>query len=294
MPRYCHRRLDMTCRLVTWGAMFFLYFSCVACQKKPTIYVAPRDQNASETDERGAEPSDLQSTPVFTPPPSRELIEKAIAMTVRLHGGDPRGEGFDGSGVILGKDDEGILYIMTVSHATKETIHAVEFFSVTSGTPVATVNGPSLVAASDQRDLAILCVRAPSKLAFGAAKLDAVQTSKEVPKVAYSVGCSEGRDPSVLPEGVTGQALIHAEGSERRCRMWITRSPQSVGRSGGELLNDKGRLIGIASLSHDTRGYYVHSSELFVFLNWVQNENVATKGTLDFRRPAAALCQELG
>lgn len=198
---------------------------------------------------------------VRIPSPSTEILKRAIGCTVRLRGID-----FDGSGIVVGRLHEDA-YILTVEHGTREKILTVEFFSILSmKDPVFTATENTIVSKDKRTDLAILKVAVPKDLEIELCLPPNKADFNNQPDYAYSSGCSEGRIPTVLRERITGSRRIKVAGTSKNARMWVTESPQSGGRSGGPLINDKGSLLGVALGKSGKSGYYCHLEEISQYL----------------------------
>lgn len=208
---------------------------------------------------------DKLTEPSVAAPPTAELIRKALRATVRLVG-----DGFTGSGVILTKDDDGFLYVLTVRHAVQEGVDEIEFFSASTWPkPSASFGGVEVISESETRDLAVLRVRVPDELEFGTVTLCRQSDVNSY----YSSGCSAGKAPTVLPERIMGSQKIRVENRLLNAEMWVADSPQALGRSGGPLLNVNGSLLGIAlgksqanSGGQEEQGFYCHSTEISDYL----------------------------
>lgn len=236
------------------------------CNKKRKSRFAEdhRDDSTKQTTatiSSGTKSKKNSSTPV--PEASDQLEKMAVASTVRLivEPEKDSGAGF-GSGVVVGRDDEDAVYVLTVWHAAKPGIRCVEFFSPQSHEPVRCTQ-MEVISKSERRDLALLRVEVSEPVDFQVAKIASVAKN---PSYGYSVGCSSGRAPTVLGEHILGHDTIHPAGSDMRAKMWRTNKPQAQGRSGGALLDENGELLGIAVMATDQSGFYCHSDEIREYL----------------------------
>ena len=262
------------------GWLVFLCLLALGCEKRPPRFaedMRPRKGQSSDNqeqaggDKKGTGTSEQQSSGGKSEGPvpivSSELQRKAITSTVRLtvepEVGEPKGDTGFGSGVIIGKDKSGAVYILTVWHAARHGIRCVDFYDSDSKI-VATYSSPEVVGKSIERDLAILKTAVDDDLQFVTVEL--VADTKTKPAYGYSVGCGSGRPPNVLGERIIGDKVVRFEGSETRARIWITDLPQEGGRSGGALLDPDGRLLGIA-IKATADGYYTHAEEIRQFLS---------------------------
>ena len=244
---------------------------------------SPADSSSSQPSDDESAADDKQPTPKFVPSPSSALLAKAIGCTVRLRGRD-----FDGSGAIMGRDNDGYLYILTVEHASRENIREVDVFSVTTfPKPAATFSNPEVLSTSPRTDLALLRVRMDRKVELEPCKLVENASNVNNPKYAYSSGCSEGQPPTVLGERITGSGRYRIEDSNESAWMWEVEKPQKKGRSGGPLLDRDGYLIGIArgkqETETETAGYYAHSKEIAGYFIDSRQRGLITWGELGNR-----------
>lgn len=248
----------------------------LGCEKPPPRFAEdakqrnrnPSEKQAlSESDDTDASNSTGSSSKVVSVPiVTRALHDQAIRSTVRLTVEPEAGSlhsatGF-GSGVIVGRDEAGAVYILTVWHAAKHGIRCVEYFDANSQTHKIQ-QAPKVIGKSVKRDLALIKASVDS---LQVSVVDVAPQSEESPPYGYSVGCSSGRDPTVLGERIIDDKLIRFDGSETRARMWVTDLPQEGGRSGGALLDPQGRLLGIA-IKATVNGYYTHADEIRQFLS---------------------------
>ena len=241
--------------------------SFCGCNKKHRSRFAEdhRDYSKKQTTATNVEAAQKPSTPI--PDASDEFRKMAMATTVRLivepEKTKDSGTGFGfGSGVVVGKDDQNAVYVLTVWHAAEPGIRHVEFFPSLTGKPVR-YSPPEVISKSERRDLALLRVEVDDRMDFQVAKIAPSGTN---PRFGYSVGCSSGSAPTLLEENILRHAMIHPEGSEKRAKMWLTDMPQTQGRSGGALLDENGNVLGIALMATETQGFYCHNDEIREYL----------------------------
>jgi S1-C subfamily serine protease len=86
---------------------------------------------------------------------------------------------------------------------------------------------------------------------------------KAYPFLAASVGCEWGH-PTVQQETVLGKRLVRQR-AELAFYWEFGRIPEK-GRSGGPILDGRGRLIGLQSATQDNRGYATHLDEILAGL----------------------------
>ena len=193
-----------------------------------------------------------------------ELIKLGMSFTVRVRNSRAAKELFDGSGVIVG-EKEGFVYILTVCHAVDAGIGEVDFFSLdTFPNPTLTLTHPEVVVKSRTADLAVIRVKTAKQLPF--APVSFVKKLDKDPKSVYSVGCSAGNTPTLLPETLLKKSRIQIRQNGPKRFLWSTDSPQQQGRSGGPLISADGRLLGLALGTDGENGFYSHFSEIADYL----------------------------
>lgn len=192
---------------------------------------------------------------------------------------DDNGQG-DGSGVVLGSDDSGRLYILTAFHITEANIQAVDLYSLSSDTYPRShqrLRPVEVISDSSRRDLAILRSVQPIS-----EEVRSLTISKSpittLPKHVYSCGFTERFGPVTHAETILKKVTKRRPGQPKPTILWQTDSPQELGRSGGPLLDSKGNLLGIASGADNEHGYYTHHDEIVAQLNDAKLEWLLTDG----------------
>ena len=91
------------------------------------------------------------------------------------------------------------------------------------------------------------------------------QRPKNFPVAGRSIG--KGKDPSTIArvESISAREFIARDGKQPAF-FWRAEVPPAQGRSGGPLLDERGRVIGIAVAAGGTRGYYAHHDEIVAAL----------------------------
>jgi S1-C subfamily serine protease len=198
--------------------------------------------------------------------------ERAVAATVKVVNAD---DGKDGSGVVIQKGGPHA-YLLTACHVVPKS-KTVEILVAGSGTGKASKPGKTLkaevLARSPEADLAVL--RLPSE---GAPPALPVAPAGAKPKLAVSVGWEKGDAPTALDESVKGKVRLKRPGETGTVWCWETVRKQATGRSGGPLVDEAGRVVGLASGHDGETGYYVHADEIRTFLRanglkWVLEED---------------------
>ncbi|MCE9533225.1 MAG: serine protease [Planctomycetes bacterium] len=183
---------------------------------------------------------------------------EARAATIRIHCKDT---GSVGSGIIVGKKD-GFYYALTANHVVRQS-KTIECFSRSLGSTPRTHAFSDLEVLWGDPEPDLACVRFPvmgvdiDPLAISAISPEL----KRFPKAVFSVGWHESEAPTVAAdESLARKLLRNKEGGT--AFFWQTRIPPIEGRSGGALIDQKGRLIGICSGSQEGKGYYTHLDEI--------------------------------
>ncbi|WP_010035033.1 S1 family peptidase [Gemmata obscuriglobus] len=98
------------------------------------------------------------------------------------------------------------------------------------------------------------------------------------PKLVLSVGWEKGDAPGALDESLKGRVSLRKPGAANVVACFETVRKQAEGRSGGPLLDESGRVIGVATGHDGKTGYYVHVDEVRAFLKanalgWIVEED---------------------
>jgi S1-C subfamily serine protease len=206
----------------------------------------------------GAEPEPLLSG--F----SKEQQERALAITVRLLN---QARHSRGSGILLGKTGPTV-YALTASHVVADAREVdVETFSAASyPRPAKVYRSAEIIGRSGRGALDLALIRFSASDPIGE-KVRIGKTQAYPPNfLALSAGCSTGRPPSCSVESVVSTRLARKGGQADPALYWQTKERPARGRSGGPLLDGRGRLIGVCCGSNGDAGYYCHIDEIVRFL----------------------------
>lgn len=191
-------------------------------------------------------------------PPEETLMRRALAAALRVSGTQ------DGSGVLLHDPSTNQYIALTAYHVVKDskTLHVEVFDSATFPHAVKSTARAQIIGFSERLDLAIL------RLPTTHTKLASLPLASQAApgKLVYSVGCSDGKQPTVLPERLLGDYRVRRPGHKLSSRMWKSEMPPNAGRSGGPLIDEDGNIWGIAIAASGRNGFYVHRNEIVVFL----------------------------
>jgi S1-C subfamily serine protease len=170
-----------------------------------------------------------------------------------------------GTGVVVGVKD-GFAYLLTASHVAPYDRVEVAFTSRAEyPRPAWFAEKAEVVARWPDPDLAL--VRFPvGKRAVPVLPLaPAWQRPKSFPVPATTVGVGGGDASTILPDTIRAKELVARE-DKQPAFFWRTETPPESGRSGGALLDARGRVIGIAVAARGGSGYYAHHDEILAAL----------------------------
>ena len=193
--------------------------------------------NTALQDNTSGEDSEVERT--ITPPEHntteqsvQQIAQKALASTVYLRGYDVDGKELGaGSGFFVGTDK-----VATNHHVIKGTVSI--YAKIVGEEEWYVVE--SIAATDETHDLAVLKLSGITAPALPLTDSDAVQVGDSV----YAVGNPE-RLEGTFSEGIISS--IRGEGNNKWIQMTASISP---GSSGGAVLNNKGKVIGVATASH--------------------------------------------
>jgi S1-C subfamily serine protease len=186
--------------------------------------------------------------------------------------------GTEGSGVLVGRQGP-FGYVLTAHHVVDGgTRFALTIYTTTSYPHSAAVSrSAAVVACAAAPDLAVLRFTSDDTL-LEAARLCPLAGLPQGAFPALSVGCDQGGPPICMEEKVLGRKRLRKPGAVETAWYWEADFGPAQGRSGGALLDCKGRVIGLASGAGDGRGYYTHAEEIRAFLvvndlHWLYGED---------------------
>jgi S1-C subfamily serine protease len=178
-----------------------------------------------------------------------------------------KGNAGTATGITLGVRD-GFAYVLTASHAIPDdgAEREVQFFNREAyPRPAHRFQGVEVVAKWSAPDLALMKVKTGPDRVPVIPLAGPGQRPTRYPFDAISVGCSNGGPPVCRVETVTAKRVAKRPG-DAFAFFWELSAPPAPGRSGGPLLDDQGRVIGVCAAAQGKSGYYTHLDEVLVGL----------------------------
>jgi S1-C subfamily serine protease len=195
---------------------------------------------------------------------TKEQQVAAVTATVRLLN---LSQGTTGSGAIIGKSGP-FLYILTANHvvAKADRLEVHVFTAESYPKPAEVYRGAEVLAGAAGPDVAL--VRLPTRdTSPGTIKIcppRLLPKTAEIP--ALTVGCDLGDPPACRVVKVLGKKRVRKKGEEGITVYWEVDQPSPRGRSGGPLIDKRGYLLGVGSISGDGKGYFTYATEIYALL----------------------------
>lgn len=179
-----------------------------------------------------------------------------VAATVRLT--DPV-TGAVGTGCVVGRRG-GYVYVLTAAHVIgPESRPRLDIFPAGRAKDPVAYERCDVVFRATEPDLAV--VRMPAGDADWAPAPLAPAPGGRAPDGAWSVGCNGGKAPSLERVRLKGRKLVRRpDGSS--AFFWEVGGASAAGRSGGPLLDNDGRVIGVCSGTQGGKTYFAHPDEI--------------------------------
>jgi serine protease Do len=186
---------------------------------------------------------------------AKDLQLNAAYATVRFDVG--------GSGTIV-KRQGPLVYVLTANHvvANVDAVQVVTFSKDSYPKSAAVYSGGKVIARGKDEDVAVIRFQTRDDMP-GMLPLcmpGAVPAGDALP--VLSVGCVTGEPPTCVAGATAAKKLVRRPGVKEAVFFWEVNKEQEKGRSGGALVDQQGRVIGIASGRSGGKGYYCHTSEI--------------------------------
>jgi serine protease Do len=170
-----------------------------------------------------------------------------------------------GTGVVVGVKD-GFAYVLTANHVAAADRVEVQFATRENYPKGAWFgDGASVVARWPDPDIALvrfpLAGRVPEVLPLA----PAWQRPKTFPARVLTVGVGSRPASTAVPDTLRAKEFVRRQGKQPAF-FWRTAVAPEPGRSGGPLLDERRRVIGIAVAVRGGAGYYAHHDEIVAAL----------------------------
>jgi S1-C subfamily serine protease len=184
---------------------------------------------------------------------SKKIQISALCATVHIQNLDQQTQG---SGVII--NDRGpLVYILTANHVVDRTeTFEISFFTEDSyPRSLKKVSSGKVLARKVNEDLALIQINTSGPIPSYLRVCPPESFPKTPSLPGLTVGCPKGEAPQIFLNQINGKKMVRKSGEKGSFPFWELQKATLPGCSGGPLIDRRGYLIGVASLSGDGKGY---------------------------------------
>jgi S1-C subfamily serine protease len=182
------------------------------------------------------------------------VFRNASPAVVIICVGNVKNDQFDPTGMGTGVVINSLGDILTNWHVIEGYSAAVVFFKPTSSADISNskVDVASVIAQSEISDLALLRLsKASSAIApIPIGNIASVQVGEDIHVIGHPIGNPWSYSTGVVSQIRDGYAWTYDDGSKHQARVLQLQTAISPGNSGGPVLDDQGRLLGLIAMSN--------------------------------------------
>jgi S1-C subfamily serine protease len=198
----------------------------------------------------------------FTPAVQQEALQATVRVVNQK-------KNAIGAGVILNRSGA-ITFVLTAAHVvdSAERVDVHVFTSKSYPKPAQIYESAAVIvrARDKQPDLAVLRVIGYGGASQGLKLCPMRELPDESKFSVLSVGCGDNHVPTLRSEQVIDTVHAKKRNDSHVSSYFRTDQKPSSGRSGGPLVDSRGRLLGICSGGDNGRAFYCHLEDIHQFL----------------------------